>query len=948
VGSHRVRAVCYCVPVSGKANVTPLFPQERKSGFEANNVTGIRISEVEKLSAEVLVSDESRASATPMMEQYIEIKANNPDSLLFYRMGDFYELFFQDAEEASRALGITLTKRGQHMGVDIPMCGVPVHAADDYLQKLIAKGFRVAVCEQVEDPAEAKKRGSKSVVRRDVVRLVTPGTLTEEKLLSPSESNYLMALARIRGAGGEMALAWIDISTGVFRLAETDASRLLADILRIDPRELILPDTLFHDPELRSVFDVLGKVAVPQPTVLFDSATAEGRIARYFGVKTLDGFGGFSRAEMAAAAAAVAYVEKTQISERPALGIPEREAAASTLFIDPATRANLELAKTLSGDRNGSLLKAIDRTVTGGGARMIAERLMSPLTDPDAINRRLDSISYLLGRQALTDDIRMALKHVPDMPRALSRLALDRGGPRDLGAVRQGIEAARTIAMRLSADLPLTDELSAALEGLKALPEALEAMLGARLADELPLLKRDGGFLRPGANAELDEVRALRDESRRVIAGLQLQYAEETGIKSLKIKHNNVLGYFIEVTAGNSGTMTGTDEAKGRFIHRQTMASAMRFTTTELSDLESRIANAAGRALEIELEAFEAMKAAVVSEAEAIKAGARALSVLDVAAALAVLAEEQGYCRPHVDGSKDFAIVAGRHPVVEQALRRQSEHPFVANNCDLSPEGDGEFGAIWLLTGPNMGGKSTFLRQNALIAIMAQMGSFVPAGSASIGVVDRLFSRVGASDDLARGRSTFMVEMVETAAILNQATDRSLVILDEIGRGTATFDGLSIAWAAVEHLHEVNRCRGLFATHFHELTVLSEKLGRLSNATMRVKEWDGDVIFLHEVGPGAADRSYGIQVARLAGLPAAVVSRAREVLTMLEDADRKNPAHQLIDDLPLFQVAVRRDETAKAKTSAVEEALKAINPDDMTPRDALDALYALKKRLGNP
>ncbi|MCS4243879.1 DNA mismatch repair protein MutS [Rhizobium sp. BIGb0125] len=894
-----------------------------------------------------LISEESRASATPMMEQYIEIKSNNPGSLLFYRMGDFYELFFDDAVAASRALGITLTKRGQHLGQDIPMCGVPVHAADDYLQKLITRGFRVAVCEQVEDPAEAKKRGSKSVVRRDVVRLVTPGTLTEEKLLVATESNYLMALTRIRGgAEVQFALAWIDISTGVFRLSETNLTRLLADIWRIDPRELIVADTLFHDAELKPVFDVLGRVAVPQPAVLFDSATAEGRIARYFGVTTLDGFGSFSRAELAAAAAAVAYVEKTQISERPPLGAPERESAASTLFIDPATRANLELAKTLSGDREGALLSAINRTVTGGGARLLAERLLSPLTDPDKINARLDSVSWLIDDNAMAERLREALKHVPDMPRALSRLALERGGPRDLGAIRQGLSIASSIASLLEEGL-LPEELAGALSALKSLPNGLEAMLGSMLADEMPLLKRDGGFLRDGANPELDEVRALRDQSRRVVAGLQLKYAEETGIKSLKIKHNNVLGYFIEVTAGNADVMMATDEAKARFIHRQTMAGAMRFTTTELADLESRIANAAAQALTMELEAFEQMTLAVVSEAEAIKAGALALAVIDVAAGLAYLAVEQAYCRPVVDGSMTFAIKGGRHPVVEQALRRQSVGPFIANNCDLSAQNGDKNGAIWLLTGPNMGGKSTFLRQNALIAIMAQAGSFVPAETAHIGIVDRLFSRVGASDDLARGRSTFMVEMVETAAILNQATERSLVILDEIGRGTATFDGLSIAWAAVEHLHEINACRGLFATHFHELTVLSEKLGRLSNATMRVKEWDGEVIFLHEVGPGAADRSYGIQVARLAGLPASVVDRARDVLTRLEDADRKNPASQLIDDLPLFQMAVRREDTRKTSASKVEEAVKALNPDEMTPREALDALYALKKQLGN-
>jgi DNA mismatch repair protein MutS len=901
---------------------------------------------IDALTVAQLASEESRLTATPMMEQYIEIKANNPDSLLFYRMGDFYELFFEDALEASRALGITLTRRGQHLGQDIPMCGVPVHAADDYLQKLIGFGYRVAVCEQVEDPAEAKKRGSKSVVKRDVIRLVTPGTITEEKLLNPGDSNYLMAMARIKGGDRpQYALAWIDISTGVFRLAETELPRLLADILRIDPKELIVADSLFHDVELRGVFDVLGRVVSPQPAVLFDSATAEGRIARYYSVSTLDGFGGFTRSELAAGAAAIAYVEKTQIAERPALGQPERESTASTLFIDPATRANLELAKTLSGDRNGSLLKALDRTVTGGGTRLLSERLMSPLTDPEKVNERLDSVSFLLDQPRLTDDIRRELKHAPDMPRALSRLALDRGGPRDLAAILKGLEAARTVTGMLGVHR-LPEELSRALKALGSVSPDVESHLAGLLAEDLPLLKRDGGFVQDGAIAELDELRELRDQSRRVIAGLQASYSEETGVKSLKIKHNNVLGYFIELTSGTSGALTETPERRARFIHRQTTANAMRFTTVELSDLESRIANAAEQALAIELQAYGAMCETVVKAAEAIKAAANAIAVIDVSAALAALADEQAYCRPTVDGSLDFSIRGGRHPVVEQALRKAAGNPFVANHCDLSPAEGQKNGSIWVITGPNMGGKSTFLRQNALIAIMAQMGSYVPAAEANIGVVDRLFSRVGASDDLARGRSTFMVEMVETAAILNQATPRSLVILDEIGRGTATFDGLSIAWAAVEHLHEVNRCRSLFATHFHELTVLSEKLPRLANATMRVKEWDGDVIFLHEVGPGAADRSYGIQVAKLAGLPASVVVRAREVLSLLEDADRKNPAAKLIDDLPLFQAAVRREEPKSAKNSKVEETLKALNPDEMTPREAMEALYLLKKELG--
>ncbi|WP_274630404.1 DNA mismatch repair protein MutS [Arvimicrobium flavum] len=883
---------------------------------------------------------------TPMMEQFLEIKAANPDSLLFYRMGDFYELFFEDAEHASRALGIVLTKRGKHAGQDIPMCGVPVHAADDYLQKLIALGFRVAVCEQIEDPAEAKKRGSKSVVKRDVIRLVTPGTITEDKLLAPSESNFLMSMGRVKGSGDSgYAIAWIDISTGTFRVSETSADRLLADILRVDPKELIVPEPVYHDEELKAAFDVLGRVATPQPPSLFDSATAPTRIARFYDVATPDSFGSFSRAELSAISGAIAYVEKTQKAERPPLAHPAREQAGSTLFIDPATRANLELLKTLSGSRAGSLFSAIDRTVTGAGARLLADRLMAPLTDTAAIVERLDSVSFFQLESRACEAPREVLKGAPDMMRALSRLALNRGGPRDLGALAAGLQAAMTLAQLLPAG-GLPPELARAQADLNALPARLLEHLNQALADELPLLKRDGGFVRTGHHAELDEVRALRDESRRVIAQMERDLIEETGIRSLKIRHNNVLGYYIEVTANHQAIMNGSDEAKARFIHRQTMANAMRFTTTELAGMETKIANAADRALTIEQEIFDRMVAEVIGHAESIRAASAALAAVDVSAALALLAAQENFTRPTVDDSLAFRIDNGRHPVVEQALRRQDGSPFVANDCNLSPEVNGRNGAIWLLTGPNMGGKSTFLRQNALIAILAQTGSFVPAEHAHIGVVDRLFSRVGASDDLARGRSTFMVEMVETAAILNQAGERSLVILDEIGRGTATFDGLSIAWAAVEYLHEKNRCRAIFATHFHEMTTLAGKLPRLHNVTMRVKEWEGDVIFLHEVAMGAADRSYGVQVARLAGLPEAVVARAREVLGQLEAGETSGKASRLIDDLPLFSAAIRRETPQQTANDALTQALAALSPDEMTPREALDALYRLKGVAG--
>jgi DNA mismatch repair protein MutS len=569
---------------------------------------------------------------------------------------------------------------------------------------------------------------------------------------------------------------------------------------------------------------------------------------------------------------------------------------------------------------------------------------MNPLTDVAAIRERQGAINFFLADLALTKKLREGLRACPDMPRALSRLSLNRGGPRDLGAIAAGLGEAGAIA-QMFADAALPAELASALAALHRAPHGLATHLQAALDDELPLLKRDGGFVRRGHSAELDELRQLRDESRQVIARMQAQYCEDTGVRALKIRHNNVLGYFIEVTANHAGALAS--EA-GRFIHRQTLANVMRFTTPELAEIETKIANAAGRALEIELAQFDALQAQCVAEAAAISEAADALATLDVSAALAVLAHEEDWRQPLVDASLSFKIEAGRHPVVERALRL-SRGNFVANDSDIGTGEDaGGFGKIWLITGPNMGGKSTFLRQNALIAILAQAGSYVPARSAHIGVVDRLFSRVGAADDLARGRSTFMVEMVETAAILNQASERSLVILDEIGRGTATFDGLSIAWATIEHLHEANRCRSLFATHYHELTALSEALPRLHNVTMKVKEWQGDVVFLHEVVPGAADGSYGIQVARLAGLPEAVIERARTVLDQLESAERSNPASAMIDDLPLFSAEVKpRPAAAPAAQHAVLKALEALAPDELTPREALQKLYELRALATN-
>ncbi|MGA0539822.1 DNA mismatch repair protein MutS [Neotabrizicola sp. VNH66] len=867
-------------------------------------------------------------AVTPMMAQYLEIKAQNTGALLFYRMGDFFEMFFEDAVQAAEALDIALTKRGFHQGEPIPMCGVPVHAAEGYLLTLIRKGFRVAIAEQMEDPAEAKKRGSKSVVKRAVVRLVTPGTLTEDSLLEARRHNYLAAFAEVRDEG---ALAWCDISTGALHVMPCPAERLGPELARLAPREVLVSDA--RDRDFAELVADSGAAMTPLARASFDSAGAEKRLCALYAVGSLEGFGSFTRAELSAMGGLVDYLDLTQRGRLPLLRPPVRESAGGTVQIDASTRRNLEIAQALSGGREGSLLMAVDRTVTAAGARLLERRLASPSRHLPLIHARHEALRFLLDQSPLRHTLREVLRRVPDMDRALSRLALDRGGPRDLTAIRAGLTQALELSARLTEVQPLLAQSARALTG----HEALTSLLDQALVAEPPLLARDGGFIAEGFDAELDETRLLRDEGRGIIGQMQAQYAEAAGVPGLKIKHNNVLGYFIEVTTTHEEKLRARPDL---FIHRQTTAGQVRFTTVALSDLETRILNAANHALEIEKRHYDSLKRAILDQSGPIGAAAAALAEIDLTAAFADLAAEQDWTEPQVDDSRAFMIRGGRHPVVERALRRQGGAPFVANDCDLTA---GKSPAIWLLTGPNMAGKSTFLRQNALIALLAQAGSFVPAASAHIGLVSQIFSRVGASDDLARGRSTFMVEMVETAAILNQADDRALVILDEIGRGTATWDGLSIAWATLEHLHEANRCRALFATHYHEMTALAGKLPGVENATVAVKEWEGEVIFLHEVRRGAADRSYGVQVARLAGLPASVVDRAKVILDALEKGDRdgaKAPA--LIDDLPLFRAAPPPPAAKPQKTSDVEDRLNAVQPDDLTPIEALRLVYDLK------
>ena len=879
---------------------------------------------------------ENSNSTTPLMAQYKQIKSEHQDYLLFYRMGDFYELFFDDAVKASKALDIALTKRGKCDGEDIPMCGVPFHAYESYLARLIRQGFKVAICEQVEDPKEAKKRGYKAIVKRDVVRLGTAGTLTEEPLLDAKKNNFLLSITKLNN---NMGVSWLDISTGDFFLQEVflggkDESDILSGILsRLNPVEIIVSDSYLQNPTIFGVLNSYREQLSVLPQARFNSENAGIRLCKVYKVDSMDAFGSFSRAEITAAGVLIDYVESTQKGKIPFIQNPQKVTEGGMVEIDGATRRSLELLESVNGDKNLSLLGTIDRTVTGAGGRLMASRVANPLKDVDAINRRLDVVEFFVSFNSVRQELRQVLKACPDIERAVSRLSLGRGGPRDLANIKNALFLVPVIRNLLySGDFGLPDSLKDIISRLGQHSQ-LVAELDASLAEELPLLARDGGFIREGYSASLDEIRRIKNDSHKLIVDLQTKYSEITSIPNLKIKFNNVIGYFIEVPSKFAPQLL---EDK-TFIHRQSVLNASRFTTVELSELENKISGASDKALALELEIFDQLVKDIKVYVDDILKTAKSYAELDVATAIADISVEYNYCRPKVDGSLVFDVKGGRHPVVEASINK-SGHTFIANDCRL---GDGT-GNLWLITGPNMAGKSTFLRQNALIVIMAQMGSYVPCSSAHIGVVSKIFSRVGASDDLARGRSTFMVEMVETAAILNQADERSFVILDEIGRGTATFDGLSIAWAVVEHLHNVNCCRTLFATHYHELTSLSVKLNQMSLHCMKIKEFNDEVVFLHEVIAGAADRSYGIQVAKLAGLPKLVVKRSEQVLEHLERNGKGNSMSKLADDLPLF-AALREKEEAKPQISLLEKALVEINPDELSPRDALEKIYELKK-----
>ncbi len=882
--------------------------------------------------------------ATPVMAQYIQTKAQYPDAILMFRMGDFYELFFDDAVTAAGVLSLALTKRGKYKDEDIPLAGVPAHAVDAYIAKLIRLGYRVAVCDQLEDPAEAKKRGYKAVVKRGVVRVVTPGTLTEDSLLEARGANRLIALSQ---RGGVMALASVELSTGDVECLEIEPESLSAHLSALRPSESLVSDRILQDEAIYGLLKVCGGAIQPQPVSLSDPAGGEARLLKLYGVQTLDGFGQFSPAEISALGMLAAYIDLTQAGKRPVLKPPARVLQANYLSIDVATRNSLEIDRTQQGKREGSLITALDQTVTSGGGRLLLSRLSRPLYHPDDINARLDTVEWLLPKRDVRDALRHMMRSLSDQARALSRLSLNRGGPRDLSIIHQALTIGENLAHILN-DATQNPEIDPAVpaeidhfiatlvpsSALSTVRDRLERAL----VEEPPLSLRDGGFIREGFHSGLDEARGLRDDSRQVILALESRLQGETGI-AIRIKYNNVLGYFIELNQKLAEQLTANDPNK-QFIHRQSLANQVRFVTTELVDLDARIQRAASQALSLEMEIFEELRESVRAQAGEIQTAHDAICALDVACANACWAEDYDAVRPRIDHSSRLEISRGRHPVVAAVLKSQGK-PFTPNDVDLDATG-AEATRLSLVTGPNMAGKSTYLRQNALLIIMAQAGLFVPAKSMHLGVVDRLFSRVGAGDDLAQGRSTFMMEMVETAAILSQATDKSFVILDEIGRGTATYDGLAIAWSCTEHLHDIIRCRTLFATHYHELSTLEKRLKSVNNISLTAREHNGELIFLHEAKPGAADRSYGVQVARLAGMPGNVVNRARDILQRLEE---DNQTKLRLDDLPLFSFERTAPEPVKTAPSKLEALVKSINPDDLSPKEALEVIYNLHKLL---
>ena len=802
---------------------------------------------------------------TPIMVQYKTIKDQHADCILLFRLGDFYELFQEDAKVASVALDLVLTCRGKGSSEEIPMCGFPVHASETYIARLIKKGFRVAICEQIESSEKENKapKSAKKLLNREVVRIITPGTLTEDSLLEARHHNFLMALYPHDETVG---IASIDISTGAFFIESHGLSSLSAVLGRLQPQEILVPDSFLEHLEESSYWNDWKRKIHPLPVARFDGG--EARLTSFYQMATLKGLGNFSACELAAAGGVLDYVLLTQKRSALALSRPRKLDRTNFLEMDAFTRRNLELLQTFSGEKSGALLTSLNWTVTSMGARLFFLRLTHPLRQVAPLLERLDSVAFFVHQKEKRTILREILKTLPDLERALSRILMGRWSPLDLGILRTTLKRLPALCALFSADDPLPSEFFGMLFSV---PQSLADRLESALNEELPAFLKDGNVIAKGHCPLLDAARSFRDQGETLIQALQVKYAQETHLSSLKIRRNAIIGYYIEVSPSIAS------KVPFHFILRQSLVSGARYTTAELMELEQNLLSASDEVLQKEKHLVESLIQEIIAHTEPLRGIVQTLSLLDVSSALAELAVQSQYIRPVLDDSKTFRITGGRHPVVE----RLQSVPFVKNNCILHEEE-----TCWLLTGPNMAGKSTFLRQNALIALMAHMGSFVPASSAHIGIVDRIFSRVGASDDLARGYSTFMVEMIETASILNQATDKSLVILDEVGRGTATYDGLSLAWACIEHLLEPLQCRTLFATHYHELAALSGLKG-LAFYTLKVKEWEKNIVFLHEIVPGVADRSYGLHVARLAGIPESVLHRAETILKSLEAPGKK-------------------------------------------------------------
>jgi DNA mismatch repair protein MutS len=862
---------------------------------------------------------------TPAMQQYKRLKAQYPDAILFFRMGDFYEMFYEDARTASKELGLALTSRSKGEGA-VPMAGVPYHALDTYLAKMIRAGYRVAICDQIEDPALAK-----GLVKRDITRLVTPGTLTDDALLEDKENNYLAA---VHLDGQKAGLAWVDLSTGAFFARDLARTALLDELTRLRPRECLMAEGAAEAAAdlVAAIREATGALVSERSSFVFDRDEAERLLLAHFAAASLDGFGVADLAcGISAAGAVIDYLQETQRTSCAHIRRIERVESGRWLHLDETTQRSLELVETLRDRRReNSLLAVLDRTTTAAGARLLRQWILCPLTRREAIEARLGAIEELLAARELRVELTKHLADTSDIERIVGRVATSRAGPRDMLALGRTLAQIPAVKARLTARQ--SDLLAEIEAGLDLLGDVRELLVAAIAADA-PLKLADGGIIKPGYNAEVDRLRNVGSSGAKWLAEFQAGEIRRTGIPTLKVGFNRVFGYYIEITN------THRERVPAEYMRKQTIKSAERYITPQLKEHETEVLTAEEKAKALEARLFEEVRLRVAAEIPRLQKTADALARLDVLLALARVASDRGYTRPRIVDEPVLDIRDGKHPVLEQILGSE----FVPNDVLLG----GEAPRVGLITGPNMAGKSTYIRQVALLALMAHMGSYLPARSATVGLVDRIFTRVGAADELARGRSTFMVEMTETANILNNATARSLVILDEVGRGTSTFDGVALAWAATEHIARGIGCRTLFATHYHELTELAEILEGVANFNVAVREWQDQVVFLHKIIAGGTDKSYGVHVARLAGVPKEVVDRAREILSQLEVA-HLDPSGKprIAPATPGPSVRTVQLTLFEGAGSAIVEELKRLDLDRMTPLEALAKLKELKDGLG--